>query len=511
MMDILLVDDDETLRQSLQMLLESEGYSITEAQSGEKALEEARLHYFDLVLCDVRMPGIDGIETIAQLKDSIADAHFVVMTGYASEEAPIQALRLGVDDYLTKPFDIPVFLEKLRAIARRRKATARQANYSLWKLAESLGDHFPELASVCRQVEERTARWGDELELSAENRELLQLGSWFFPLGRGFSGEEKPEEEEPELPTEHLARLLRESVHPSQSDLTVDILRGAVAATYGESPKPALREEIAPLLEEFGASTPEPAQKEEAPTRDIHVKTLGGFEVRIKGELVDRKAWQSASARWLFVYLLSRGGQSVPEDRLAELFWPGSPPKKAHRALVSSVHRARKAIDNSDLLVRYDRSYGISRECDYYLDSEEMLEAYREGTRHFYQKNQEQALHHLQRVLELYRGPYLPDCPDQWCEKPRRTLRLKAVDAAEKVAQLTLETDPVRCEEKCRRAIQLEPTSEPAWCTLFQALAAQGKRGEVETAFRNCSEILKERLGLKPGASLRQTYQECLA
>ena len=207
---------------------------------------------------------------------------------------------------------------------------------------------------------------------------------------------------------------------------------------------------------------------------------------------------------------MQRGGQSVPEDRLAEVFWPGSPPSKAHRALVSSIHRARKALGEQELLVRYDRSYGISRDCSYQLDSQRLLESYKEGTKHFYHNNPETALRCFREVLALYQGPYLPDCQDEWCEKQRSDLKLKAVDAAEKAAGLLLEENPSQSEQYCRRALELEPSSEPAWATLLRALAAQNRRNEVESAFRECTKVLLEELQLKPGSSLRQSYQESL-
>jgi len=508
-LDILLVDDDETLRQSLELLFTTEGYSVQVAADGEKALEQARLHYFDVVLCDVRMPGIDGLETIRQLKESVSDAHFIVMTGYASEDAPIQALRLGVDDYFTKPFDIPLFLEKLRGIARRRKSASQQSGLNLWSFVNSTKEHFRAHAERCEAVEEKCEEWGNALDLEPEDLEVMRLAAWLHPLSQGVEGANSDTEKASLEVTDRVAQLLsRVATSPSQDKLA-DILRAAVSVITGSGLPQGLQPELASLIKE-DLTTPLDVSESSEPSHLLQVKTMGNFEVRVNGQLIERKAWQSANAKWLFVYLLSRNGQSVPEDRLAELFWPGSPPKKAHRALVSSVHRARKALNNPDLLVRYDKSYGIERGCDYWLDSEELIKHYKEGSRHFYRENKEAAVESLEAVLELYRGPYLPNCQDTWCQSLRSDIRMKVVDSAEKLAQIFLETNPSRSEQYCRKAIQLESTSEPAWSTLFRALAGQGRRCEVETAYRKCVEALQEELQLKPGISLRQAYEECL-
>lgn len=506
-MDILLVDDDETLRLSLNMLLQSEDYSVQLACTGEEALEKAREHYFDLVLCDVRMPGMDGLEAIEKLKPLVESAHFIVMTGYASEDAPIKALRLGVDDYLTKPFDIPLFLEKLRGIARHRRASAQHQSTSLWGFLESLKEHFPGHAARCESVQEKALAWASSLELESDQRELLRLGSWLFPLAEGAS-QEGEGQEDPDTLTDRLARLLADLNRSGQGE-TPDLLRAARALSQGQ----ALPTDLAPKVEELaGAEAPDAGTDSAASDSSLplEVATLGRFEVRIQGEPVERKAWQSAKARWLFVYLLSRGGQSVPEDRLAEQFWPGSPQKKAHRALVSSVHRARTALKDPEMIARYDRSYGINRELEYRLDSEELLDAYRAGTRYYYQKSFPQAQEKLLKVMELYQGEFIPQCDDSWCVRIREDLKLKVVDAAEKCAELLLNDDPSRSEALARRALTLEKTSEPAWSGLFKALAAQGRRSEVEQAFQECTEVLMEELSLKPGASLRESYEQAM-
>lgn len=118
---ILIVDDDQFMRGSLQMELEAEGFQVLTAENGTKAIELAKEQSFDLVLCDVRMPDIGGIETIAAIKELQPVARSIVITGYASQETPISALRLKVDDYLMKPFSIDSLLKSIRSTLVRLK------------------------------------------------------------------------------------------------------------------------------------------------------------------------------------------------------------------------------------------------------------------------------------------------------------------------------------------------------------------------------------------------------
>ena len=107
---ILVVDDDELVRASLELEAEDAGFRVATAANGPAALELARYNRFDLVVCDIRMPGMDGLEVIEHLKKSQPQAGCIVITGYASPDTPVRALKMRVDDYLLKPFDGPTFL-----------------------------------------------------------------------------------------------------------------------------------------------------------------------------------------------------------------------------------------------------------------------------------------------------------------------------------------------------------------------------------------------------------------
>jgi diguanylate cyclase (GGDEF)-like protein len=102
---ILLVDDEESIREMLSQVLTEEGHEITAVESGEEALEFFRKEPFPLVITDIRMEGMDGIDLLTKIKETNPDTQVIMITSYASMESVIMALRAGAYDYLIKPFE----------------------------------------------------------------------------------------------------------------------------------------------------------------------------------------------------------------------------------------------------------------------------------------------------------------------------------------------------------------------------------------------------------------------
>ncbi|MCX5697472.1 MAG: response regulator [Candidatus Omnitrophica bacterium] len=112
---ILVIDDEELITKSLLRFLNKEGYLVTIAKSGAEAIEIVKGTDFDLIISDIRMPGIDGVETIKQIRAFLEKSNKklipeVLITGYADLEKYENAMELEVADYLNKPFDNADFL-----------------------------------------------------------------------------------------------------------------------------------------------------------------------------------------------------------------------------------------------------------------------------------------------------------------------------------------------------------------------------------------------------------------
>src|SRR2546422_3703354 len=124
---VLIVDDEPGLRQSLGLLLTDAGYSVVAEQTGRRALERAAAETFDLVLCDVRMPEMDGLTFLRQYRKGGGNALVIVMSAYGGEDAAIAAMKEGAYDYLPKPFrpdEVVLTLRKAEERERLRQEVA---------------------------------------------------------------------------------------------------------------------------------------------------------------------------------------------------------------------------------------------------------------------------------------------------------------------------------------------------------------------------------------------------
>ena len=111
---ILIVDDEVSMRRMLEILFSQEGYQVQTAASAETALEALNQRPIDLVISDIRMPGLSGLDLLRRLKADDSEAEVVLMTAYASTESAIEAIKLGAFDYVTKPFQVDELVNIVR-------------------------------------------------------------------------------------------------------------------------------------------------------------------------------------------------------------------------------------------------------------------------------------------------------------------------------------------------------------------------------------------------------------
>jgi two-component system, NtrC family, response regulator HydG len=135
---ILIVDDEDVVRESLEQWFAAEGYEAKTAATGKDALQTVASEEFDLALLDIKMPGMDGMELQRRLHDADPDLMVIIMTGYATVETAVQALKGGAYDYIAKPVD-PDELSHLVAKALEHRRTKKE----VLQLRESLREIFP--------------------------------------------------------------------------------------------------------------------------------------------------------------------------------------------------------------------------------------------------------------------------------------------------------------------------------------------------------------------------------
>ena len=142
---ILLVDDEESIRHSLGEILGFEGYDVITAESGEAAILQIQKETFDLVILDLKMPGIDGLEVLNYIHDAAPDTKVILLTAHGFLESAIQALREGAQDYILKPANSSSILDSIeRALAQRsetqiRRQLLEQLDRSVQRLKDAEG------------------------------------------------------------------------------------------------------------------------------------------------------------------------------------------------------------------------------------------------------------------------------------------------------------------------------------------------------------------------------------
>jgi len=154
---ILVVDDERGMREFLNIMLQKEGYGVTSAGSGKEALEYISQKTFDIVITDIRMPDITGIDIIKTVKESTPETIVIMITAYASTETAVEAMKQGAYDYITKPFKI----EEIKLIVRNalEKRRLREENLILkkkieeWTATGFIGGIVGKSPSVIRIIE----------------------------------------------------------------------------------------------------------------------------------------------------------------------------------------------------------------------------------------------------------------------------------------------------------------------------------------------------------------------
>ena len=117
---ILVVDDEAGIRDLVGTYLRAEGFAVDEAVDGEEALDRFRRHAPDLVVLDLRLPGIDGFDVLREIR-KVSSVYVIVLTARAEETDKLIGLELGADDYVTKPFSPRELVARVRAVLRRRR------------------------------------------------------------------------------------------------------------------------------------------------------------------------------------------------------------------------------------------------------------------------------------------------------------------------------------------------------------------------------------------------------
>ncbi|MCU0641250.1 MAG: response regulator [Candidatus Margulisbacteria bacterium] len=136
---IMVIDDEPSVLESFKMILKIKDYDVTTFPDGPSALAGLKKGQFDLVFCDLKLPGMDGLEILKKVKEVDPEVEFIIVTAYATESSHANAITLGALEYLRKPFLMEEIYELVeRGLRRRRSKAARREG----------GEGGPSLAAI---------------------------------------------------------------------------------------------------------------------------------------------------------------------------------------------------------------------------------------------------------------------------------------------------------------------------------------------------------------------------
>jgi len=164
---ILLVEDEENLHEALKLNLELEGYNITSAYDGAAALESLQAEYFDLLILDVMLPEIDGINVTETVRLNNNEVPILILSARNSSADRVLGLKKGADDYLAKPFNLEELLLRIKKLIEKNKKLQDR---------ESIGNNYVfGNNSIDFKAQEATRSNGEKIQLSKKETMLLKL------------------------------------------------------------------------------------------------------------------------------------------------------------------------------------------------------------------------------------------------------------------------------------------------------------------------------------------------
>jgi DNA-binding NtrC family response regulator len=139
---ILVIDDDQSIRKTLAVILEDEGYLVDTVENGKQAIDKSKNDFYNLTLIDIRLPDMEGTELLTRMKDTTPKMRKIIITGYPALQNAIDAVNKGADAYILKPFDTEKILKTIREQLIKQE---EEKKYSQKKVIEFIGTQVKEL------------------------------------------------------------------------------------------------------------------------------------------------------------------------------------------------------------------------------------------------------------------------------------------------------------------------------------------------------------------------------
>ncbi|MCW4025608.1 MAG: response regulator [Candidatus Bathyarchaeota archaeon] len=136
---ILIVDDDETIRETLSLLLEEEGYIVDKAETGQSAIAKSNSNFYNLAIIDWRLPDIEGTKLLASLKETVPPMVKIMLTGFPSMQNAIDSVNEGADAFVLKPVEGEVLLNKVKELLKQQDESRKFSEQKVASFIETRG------------------------------------------------------------------------------------------------------------------------------------------------------------------------------------------------------------------------------------------------------------------------------------------------------------------------------------------------------------------------------------
>jgi DNA-binding NtrC family response regulator len=145
---ILVIDDDATVRKSLEAVLKEDGYEVDVAENGKEAISKSKSRLYNLALVDLRLPDMDGIELLTAMRDTTPKMVKIIITGYPSLENAIEAVNRGADGYMVKPYTMEKLLDTIKEHLQKQQEARKYSEEKVKEFIERRAEEYESRTSA---------------------------------------------------------------------------------------------------------------------------------------------------------------------------------------------------------------------------------------------------------------------------------------------------------------------------------------------------------------------------
>jgi DNA-binding NtrC family response regulator len=147
---ILIIDDQESIRKSLKLALEREGYLVDTAENGQEAIRKSKEEFYNMALVDLRLPDMDGIELLTAMRETVPKMVKIIITGYPSIENAIEGVNRGADGCVVKPYTMETLLHKIREHLQKQQEAKKYSELKVKEFIDTRAEEYESRTSAKR-------------------------------------------------------------------------------------------------------------------------------------------------------------------------------------------------------------------------------------------------------------------------------------------------------------------------------------------------------------------------